>query len=694
MLEDVNNKILLDIEQTREGVKRKREFKGYVNPVAYFIDQFDAEMTLLCQHIAPKQDLDIEFIDREKFGADIAIKISHLLKELGAQKYIEEVVPKILAIISNSNFVKNGQIRKVEAKAIYVNVLFDDGLLFGHLKSVFELDKKYGENDLYKNKSVAIDYSSPNVAKNLHPGHIRSTIAGHVMSNIYEAVGYTVHRINYINDWGGMGQIMEGWERWKDKIPFSGENKNNDLYFIYQTYRRGEELCDENKFEATAPEHKEELKKFYGEFGSFDDFKKLFDDFYQSSVQRFKRLESGDKNEVLLWQQIRGWSLDSFKSFYDLLNIHQDYVIGESLYAFMSRELVQKWQDSGYIVLFTKELADKEISSIESDLNEGKITKSVADSLIQFVNKDTGAYLIDIGNHERLVVKRADGATIYALRDLVGVKHRVDVFSPSRLVYETGQEQSDYFRKVFLASRRLGIYHGEDVSLTHLFHGFYIDANTKRKLSSREGAVNVNTLMIEAIKYFRDKYEDKDRVVKVKSGADLSSGQKDEYATFLAIGSIVFNEVKQDRRFPVMLHEDLYKNIKEFEESGGAYIMYSIARARSIERNVKELDKNYSNFFTDNKFSQQSSLDKTELSMIKKVLFYPRVLLKSAETDNPAVLAEFLLSLANEFNGYYENKKVIENGIINKERLAIVSAVANVLSNGMEICHAKSPDII
>lgn len=92
---------------------------------------------------------------------------------------------------------------------IYVNAKLPANTLFQSLDQVLLLGSVYGESSVGKGKDIAIDYSSPNAAKHLHAGHIRSTIIGHVLGNMYEACGHTVHRINYLNDWGGMGVLIE-----------------------------------------------------------------------------------------------------------------------------------------------------------------------------------------------------------------------------------------------------------------------------------------------------------------------------------------------------------------------------------------------------------------------------------------------------------------------------------------------------
>jgi arginyl-tRNA synthetase len=282
-------------------------------------------------------------------------------------------------------------------------------------------------------------------------------------------------------------------------------------------------------------------------------------------------------------------------------------------------------------------------------------------------------------------VKKTNGATLYAVRDLAGIEHRVDTFRPSKLVYETAEEQIEYFKNLFESAGVLNLDQNHEVALSHLAHGFYVNADTGKKLSSREGVESVETLISESIKYFRKKYD-------IREGEEykLSDEEKNANAHKLAVGSITFNDIKQDKRFAISLNPDISKSIKSFEESGGAYIMYSLARARSIIRksgvDPKDMIVGTEDF---------KDMTDDEVSISKMVGQFGAIIMKSAEDDNPATLANYLLTLANEYNGYYERSKVLEDGkLVYPHRLLVTSAVAEVLKNGLKICHAEAPEII
>lgn len=687
LLEDFNNEIEAGVLKQRDAVLEDRERAGYVPFFDYTFEKFRASIVEANKDIEGFSGVEIEFIDREQFGADIAIKVPHLMKTRGIPVYTKEFIPQIITNIEASDFVKK-HIEKITPTGIYINLLMKPGYFSGLLLDALTLDDKYGLSDKHKGESIVLDYSSPNMAKHLHAGHVRSTLIGEVLAKIYEGTGYAVHRLNYLNDWGGMGAIMEAYVRLSAKNALPKVADENDLlYQIYLLTRKAEKAAAAHNAESVFEESKAELANLVGDFVDFADYKNKYAEFVEAGRARFKNLEAGNVEEFELWQKMRGWSLFEFNKFYDILNIKHDYLLGESFYSKSGADFVAEKVREGGVVQFTKELADEEIKKVQLAFEAGTIKKAVLEKLLEEISHDIGAYVVMLPSGARMVVMRADGATIYATRDLVSAKHRLETFLPLRLVYEVGQEQAEHFKHLFEAVLALNLNKGANINLKHVYHGFYVDAETGQKLSSREGAQNVISLVEESIKYFRNKYDERSTGERAQV---FTEEEKEKNAKLLAVGSITFNDIKQDKKFPIQFHKELAKNIQSFEESGGAYIMYSIARARSIlrksDKKVADIDINSLDF---------SKLELTEISLIKKVSELPRIILKASETDNPAVLAEYLLHLANDYNSYYENYDVLQSGkLVYPVRLLITSAVATAMANGLKLCHAEAPERI
>src|SRR6201996_5942375 len=156
-------------------------------------------------------DVRIDLIERAKFHADLTVKVPGLLKKGGPKVFIAEHLPRLIQALSEGEF--DGVFSDVTATGIYANLKLSDAWLIGAVGRVAGFDGVYGTQDALADRAFVVDYSSPNVAKRLHAGHIRSTIIGHILSNLYDASGATVYRVNHVNDFGGVGDTLQGYRR-------------------------------------------------------------------------------------------------------------------------------------------------------------------------------------------------------------------------------------------------------------------------------------------------------------------------------------------------------------------------------------------------------------------------------------------------------------------------------------------------
>ncbi|MBF0981241.1 arginine--tRNA ligase [Candidatus Gracilibacteria bacterium] len=672
----LHKKTLLKIQE----IKQAREKHGFINYADYFINKlFNDILTVLksCGYgIVSISDINFDFIDRNKFDGDICVRIPKLLKQFKNKEYITEIIPHIIEVFNNSDLVSNGIIKRIDPVGIYINITLGDQYMFNSLKDVFEGKERFGENNIHQGESIIVDYSSPNIAKHLHAGHIRSTLIGEALSNLYTANGYTTHRINHINDRGGFGFLIEGFYRRESKIK-NFKNKNDLLFSIYTQYRKGEKVAkSEEIFLTLSPEELSELQNFYGPFEGYKDFLLNYTDFVEESKKRFSALEKGSHQETNLWMKMVGWSMEDFASFYDLLDVHQDYLLGESFYAEYGLKYIMDMCDKGKVILYSDENAKKDREKLDQLLDQNIITQEVYEELNKEIFRDIGAYIVDLGNFERFVVLKGDKTSIYATRDIGAIKYRYDTFSPDKIVYEVGQEQEDHFDKLFKSIKKFGI---DSVDFRHVYHGFYVESKTKKKLSSRDGASNVQNLIQEAISYFKAKY----------LSSNKSAEEVDDIAKKLAVGSIIFNDLKQDRRNPVPISSNIEEACKNFEDSGGAYILYSIARANSV------LDKAQNGNEIGDFIPTEIALSTTERMLLIEINKYPLIVKKSEEQENPAILLDWLGGLCRLYNSYYASQRVIlEDGSVNEVAYALAKAFKQVAKNATVLCNIATPERI
>ena len=170
------------------------------------------------------------------------------------------------------------------------------------------------------------------------------------------------------------------------------------------------------------------------------------------------------------------WSLSEFDRFYDALNIHFDLVIGESFYFQAGDALVDRLLASEKALVYTEAAANTDLARLDARLAAGTITATERESLAGLITKDVGAVVIRLDRDERYVVRRADGRSIYATRDLGAIELRREIFDATDLVYVVGQEQRVHFDRLFRAAYAVGLVSPGEVRFNHLYFGFYVHA--------------------------------------------------------------------------------------------------------------------------------------------------------------------------------------------------------------------------
>lgn len=626
-----------------------------------------------------KGDLDVRFdlIERDRFGGDLSLKLPQLLADGGPKAFALHHVPWIAEVLTSAQF--SGVIKNVETKGMYINLTVSDRWLLEGAQFVVDMGERYGWSDAMASRRIVVDYSSPNVAKVLHAGHIRSTIIGHVLANLYEACGALVYRVNHINDFGGFGFILEGYRRFHDRFP-PEYTQNDKLLAIYSIRRTVEHILQNAiPLEDLSDSERKLLFKYFPNVQSTEQLATAFESFVAASDRRFAQLEAGSLDEVELWGMAIEWSLADFSMFYRALNIDFDLVVGESFYFDSGTEVVEDSINNGSAVVFTADLAECEKDSLRSAQATGQLSESELAVGEKATDKDVGAVVVPLGNGERFVVLRADGRSIYATRDLGAIKLRREMFDPTDIIYVVGQEQKVHFKRLFESAYRLGLANPESLNLQHLYFGFYVDARTGKKLSSRDTVANVNDLLTKSIGYFRSR---------LSSRVDRAAAEVDKSASELAVGSLVFNDLAQDIKGSVAIDtENVNATIERFERSGGAYVVYSACRARGILRKYGATPPRAKDF-------RDSIIDDQEAALLLKLQDLPEKTINSAEQSNPSTLVRHLLDTATIYNSYYSRAEVITNGVANPSRLLITQATQQALINGLKLCHIECPEAI
>lgn len=226
--------------------------------------------------------------------------------------------PNMIAADLAESIEAKGEISKVMPLGGYVNFFINKSQLAESvIKEVLTKKENYGHSDLGKNKAVTIDFSSPNIAKPFHIGHIRTTVIGNALSKIYDSQGYNVVRINHLGDYGTQfGKLIVAFKLWGNKEAVEA----NPIPELLKLYVRFHEEAEEK------PEMEDEARAW------------------------FTKLENGDEEAKELWQWFRDESLKEFSRVYDLLDIEFDSYAGESFYSDKMDAVIEKLKEKGLLV--------------------------------------------------------------------------------------------------------------------------------------------------------------------------------------------------------------------------------------------------------------------------------------------------------------------------------------------------------
>ena len=243
---------------------------------------------------------------------------------------------------------------KVEQVNAYVNMFISkEEFVKGTLEEVLQRGGDFGKSDIGQNRTVIVEYSSPNIAKPFHIGHIRSTVIGNSLYKIYDALGYNVIRINHLGDYGTQfGKMICAYRHWGNKEDVIREPIKTLLDYY-------------TKFHVEVEKHPE-----------LDD----------EAREIFARLERGEKEEQELWQWFRDESLKEFTRVYDMLGITFDSYNGESFYSDKMPRFVKELEEKG---LLEESQGAHVVDLEEYGLGTALITKSDGSTL--YITRDIAA---------------------------------------------------------------------------------------------------------------------------------------------------------------------------------------------------------------------------------------------------------------------------------------------------------------
>lgn len=344
----------------------------------------------------------------------------------------------------------------------------------------------------------------------------------------------------------------------------------------------------------------------------------------------FKDLEDGDKSILELWELFRNESLKEFKKTYELLQIKDfDSYNGEAFY-------------------------NDKMASIISELE--------ANNLLTI---SEGASVVELEDMPPALIKKSDGATLYITRDLAAAFYRKKTYDFDKALYVVGNEQTLHFKQLKLVIAKMG--HNWYRHMHHINFGMILQDG--KKMSTRRGkTVLLHDVLLEAIEMAKS-YVDENRDLNI---IDVSRQ--------IGIGAVIFNDLKNYRA------NDIEFNLEEilnFNGETGPYIQYTYARINSLLVNKKNMEINY---------------DKINIStwiwnIIYRLNEFPEIIIRATDNFDPSLIAKYALMLAQDFNKFYGNEKIIDEDENNSEfKLIISEIVAIVLKECLRLLTIEAPE--
>ena len=483
----------------------------------YVLDQFEQQIqaAVAATGLVPAELVVLE-APKANVAADLAFPSFRAAKQLGMPP--AELARRLAEALS---FSQGSLVGSVQAQGPFLNFTLNAALFAQQvLAEVEQYGDRYGADDRGAGHTVIVEYSSPNIAKRMHVGHIRSTIIGQAINNIERFLGYTTIADNHLGDYGKQfGVLLAALERF-GRPEADGEDALAQIEAMYSRYNH-----------------------LIGGLGEADDEPDTLDD---TARTWSLRLEQGDPHAYELWQWMVDLTLRANARSYQRLGIQFDIQHGESYYADMLPTIMAKAEDQGQAV---------------RDPGGALVVQGLHDSH----NKELPTFLL----------QRSDGATLYSTRDVATIIHREHTYHPERIIYVVEQRQELHFRQVFALTRAMG--YGREIDLVHVYFGTIFSANGE-PLSARKGnMVYLQTMLDDAQARARQVIEQK-----ISEGKTaFTPEQIDELAEMVGVGAVIYNDLYQDPRRNITLDWD---RMLAFEGNSAPYLQYTHARCRSILR--------------------------------------------------------------------------------------------------------------
>ncbi len=567
----------------------------------------------------------------------------------------------------------------------FINLRLKDEVVESLTSRAFK-DERLGVAEVKTPRKYVIDFSSPNVAKPMHVGHLRSSVIGDALQRTFRFLGHSVVSDNHIGDWGTQfGMIIYGYKHFVDeaayqadavgelarlyrlvntlsdyhaavsKIPLE-EQRIETLAGAIESAEASADPSDKKQKKAlkkqrselvAARESLKELNSRVVEIESDGNLKQLADahpDIARLAREETAKLHGGDPENQKLWDEFLPQCLAALQSVYDRLNVHFDKTLGESYYNPMLADVV----------------ADLEAKGLAQESDGAKCV---------FIE----------GNAAPFIVQKADGAFTYATTDLATVKYRVEELGAEVVLYVVDARQSEHFK---LLMQTVDLWLDTKIDLQHVSFGTVMGED-RRPFKTRSGDnVGLESLLDESVRKAREVVASNDDSKTDADGnpaPELDEETRTAIAEIVGIGGIKYADLHHNRESDYVFDWD-----KMLANTGdtATYMQYAYARIHGIFRrggvDLNELRASSFNIHLD---------DPAERSLALKLCRFGEALESVGSECRPNLLTQYLFEMAGELTTFYGKCSVLkaDTETTKHSRLKLIDLAGRVIKQGLEL---------
>lgn len=501
----------------------------------------------------------------------------------------------------------------------FINFTLKPAALLAWLKAFdSEAHLRAGAAAAHANQTWVVDYSSPNTAKQMHVGHLRSAVIGEAICRLLSFTGARVIRDNHLGDWGTQfGKLIYG----------------------YKQARAANETALEQDLRRDAIETLERLYKVGNDAAERDTA------VLETARQELVKLQSGDAENVALWERFSDVSLAAFQEIYDRLGIKFDHNLGESFY-------------------------NDKVDRVYRELEETRLADNSEGALVVF-HDEHPRFSRNAERPNPFMVRKADGASGYASTDLATALYRAEHFRADGIVVVTDFRQADHFEQLILTVKkwfaakqyRLPEFH-------HVTFGAVTDENGKA-LKTRSGdVIKLKSLLDEA--------EERARAIVDEKNPELPEAERQEIARIVGIGAVQYADLSQNRSSNYVFSWD---KMLSLEGNTAPYLLYAIARIHSIFRKAGATPGSAAT-----EAAATGLETSTELALARKITKFPDAIRLATETLRPHYLSLYLFELAGDYSSFNNADKVlVDDPAVRARRLLLCARTLLLLETGLHL---------